>query len=225
MDTPKRYHPSLVTLHWLIALLVFVNLYLGLFILKPRGGGGFDFAARNTIQVVHMTIGISILLLLVVRLITRFVSKKPNPATAGSAILDFIARAVHYALYFFLFVMTLSGLIFSLQSNRFQSAFLGASESPRFNGPPPGFAPPNGTPGAPGSDGNPNFSGNPGRQGNNPGFGEGFRGPFFSPLQLVHATTATILLLILGLQHILAAFYHQFIRRDRLFARMWFGAR
>ena len=43
MEAPKRYHPVLVTLHWLIVLLVFTNLYLGLFIFEPllRGGGAF----------------------------------------------------------------------------------------------------------------------------------------------------------------------------------------
>ena len=34
-EPPKRYHPLLVTLHWLIVLLVFTDLYLGLFVFKP----------------------------------------------------------------------------------------------------------------------------------------------------------------------------------------------
>lgn len=49
MDTPKRYHSSMVILHWVIAILVFFNLYVGFFILRSRGGG-LDFAARNTFQ-------------------------------------------------------------------------------------------------------------------------------------------------------------------------------
>ena len=35
MDTPKRYHPALVTLHWLVALLVFTDLYIGYFYIRP----------------------------------------------------------------------------------------------------------------------------------------------------------------------------------------------
>lgn len=223
MDTPKRYHPSMVILHWVIAILVFFNLYVGFFILRSRGGG-FNFATRNTFQAAHMVVGITVLVLLTIRLIFRFILKRPNSATAGNAILDFIAKVVHYALYFFLFVMTLSGLIFSLQTNRFQFAFSGTGDNPRFNGPPSGFTSPNGNFRTPVPGGASNFSGNPGQPGNNPGFSGRDRGPRFTPLELVHATTATVLLLLIGL-HILAALYHQFIRRDRLFARMWFGAR
>lgn len=171
-----------------------------------------------------MVVGITVLALLTIRLILRFVLKRPNSATAGNAILDFVAKVVHYALYFFLFVMTLSGSIFSLQTNRFQFAFSGAGDNPRFNGPPSGFTSPNGNFGTPVPGGEPNFSENPGQPGNNPGFGGRNQGPRFSPLELVHATTATVLLLLIGF-HILAALYHQFIRRDRLFARIWFVTR
>ena len=43
METPKRYHPALVTLHWLVALLVFTDLYIGYFYIRPiimLGKGG-----------------------------------------------------------------------------------------------------------------------------------------------------------------------------------------
>ncbi|HSH07774.1 MAG TPA: cytochrome b/b6 domain-containing protein [Burkholderiales bacterium] len=40
----------------------------------------------------------------------------------------------------------------------------------------------------------------------------------------VHALIGTILISLVAL-HALAAFYHHFVRRDGLLARMWFGAR
>jgi cytochrome b561 len=44
------------------------------------------------------------------------------------------------------------------------------------------------------------------------------------PPRAGHGITATVLILLLAL-HIGAALYHQFIRKDNLFARMWFGKR
>ena len=40
----------------------------------------------------------------------------------------------------------------------------------------------------------------------------------------LHGLSANLLLLLI-LLHVAAAFYHQFIRRDNLIARMWYGAR
>jgi cytochrome b561 len=44
------------------------------------------------------------------------------------------------------------------------------------------------------------------------------------PPRLVHGTMFS-LLFILILVHVGAAFYHQFILKDRLLSRMWFGKR
>ncbi len=225
MDTPKRYHPALVTLHWLIALFVFVELYIGYFYIRPillSGGGGVR--GTDPILKIHMAVGIAILVLLVVRFIIRLASRKPAPADAGLKALNILARVVHYALYFFVFAMTVVGLLFALQTSRFQVAFLGAT-APAFgpgNVPPGGFPRPVGTPGAPfpGGGGAPGF-GNRG----NPGFRGGggsifFRLGFF--LLPLHLYISIVLIALLTL-HILAAFYHQFIRKDHLISRMWYG--
>lgn len=45
-----------------------------------------------------------------------------------------------------------------------------------------------------------------------------------SPMYAAHAAL-TVLLKIAVAIHLLAALWHQFVRRDRLFARMWFGRR
>jgi len=42
--------------------------------------------------------------------------------------------------------------------------------------------------------------------------------------RLVHGILAKVLMLVI-VAHVLAALYHQFIRKDSLFSRMWFGAR
>ena len=228
MESPKRYHPLLVTLHWLVALLVFTDLYLGLFQIRPQLQGG-GFRVSESLLKIHMAVGVTILTLIVIRFIVRFAFKRPAPATAGNKYLDILARVVHYALYLFVTVVIIIGLIFSLQTNRFQRAFLGAQ------GGGPGFGPGNGqfTPPGPGTpfprpndngNGAPNF-GQPGQGQRNfpPGGPGGPRGGafFLLPLHLFAAITLSLLLVL----HLAAAFYHQFIRRDHLWSRMWYGER
>ncbi len=227
METPKRYHPALVTLHWLVALLVFTDLYIGYFYIRPiimSGGGGVR--GTDVILKIHMAAGVAILVLLIVRFIIRLATRKPASADAGFKPLNVLAKVVHYSLYFFVFAITVVGLIFSLQTSRFQVAFLGATGGPSF-GPGGGFPRPGlGTPGAfpqpgPGTPA-PSFNGAPGSPaapGFRPGAG-GRRGGF--SLLMLHLYISIILIVLLTL-HILAAFYHQLIRKDRLLSRMWYG--
>ena len=65
-EAPKRYHPLLVTLHWLIVLLVFTDLYLGLFVIKPLLQGGGAFRIPESVLAIHIAVGIAIPVLIVV---------------------------------------------------------------------------------------------------------------------------------------------------------------
>ncbi len=228
MDTPKRYHPILVTLHWLIALLVFTDLYIGYFYIRPiilSGGGGVR--GTDAILQIHMAAGVAILVLLVIRFIIRLATRKPAPADAGFKALNILARVVHYSLYVFVFAITVIGLIFAVQTSRFQVAFMGAtapSFGPGGGGPRPGGFPTPG-PGTPA----PNFNGagapglsNPGAPALPPGNAARPGGRRGISLLIVHFYISIILIALLTL-HILAAIYHQFIRRDHLLSRMWYG--
>jgi len=241
MDAPKRYHPLLVTLHWVMAALVIFNLYFGLFVVMDLR----NFAQLDNNLLIHMTVGLTILVLLLIRFVVRLRTRKPETAWTGNAFMDRFSRLVHYGLYFFLLVMTVAGLIYSIQSFSFQSVFLG-EQRPGFGGPGnrPGFA--QGTPGTPrprvNAQGTPIPFGTPGPGGprNGGGFGPGgpgggrfgqgagasvlgFLRGFNGPLVLmIHAWTAVILILLLVF-HIGAALYHQFIRKDNLIGRMGYG--
>ena len=109
MNPSKRYHPVLVTLHWLVALLIFTDLYIGYFYIRPiilSGGGGLR--GTDAILKIHMAAGIAILVLIIIRFIIRLATRKPLPADAGSQFLNVLAKVVHYALYFFVFAPILS---------------------------------------------------------------------------------------------------------------------
>ena len=207
-STPvRRYHPAQVVLHWAIAALIFITALLA------SGGEGegrrqaAGFAGIPTLTF-HMILGITVLVLLFIRLLMRWRIKSPEWATTGSAFLDRIGRWTHIALYVFAFSVTITGLVLALQTNRLARAFSGSGQ---FQAPPGGFQPGQFPPGGirPGGEGGEGFGG---------GFARG--GRFF--LGAFHGASWTILLLLIIL-HVGAALYHQFMRNDNLFGRMWFG--
>ncbi len=171
---PARYHPIHVTLHWLIALLVVMMLGVGKLILP---GVPADDPQKVLMLRSHAFIGGAIAILLVIRLVLSFTSKRPAPADAGNAFLNFLSKAVHFLLYFFLIGMAVSGLgLFQLAN--LPAVFSGAAPYPQ---------------------------------------------DFFQFLpRMGHGITSWLLLGLIAL-HVAAAVYHQFIRRDHLLGRMWYG--
>jgi len=232
--SPKRYHPALVALHWLIALLILATAYFALAFGEGRREFGVTIAGLPPIGI-HMLLGITVLVLLVVRLVVRLATPHPAWASAGNRFLDLLGVFTHWGLYVLAFAITITGLILALQTNRLSRVFNPSSapragfafrQSPSGQVPPaggvqPGQVPPAGgfQPGQfPGSSQFPRGGDRPG------GFEGGFAagGGFF--LGAFHGLS-WILLLLLLIVHIGAALYHQFLRRDGLFARMWFGKR
>lgn len=173
-STSKRYHPAHVTIHWLMALLVFLMLGVGKFVMP---GVSNEDPQKVMMLQSHAYIGGAIAILLIIRLVLRFTVKRPIPADAGSAFLNFVGKATHFLLYLFLIGMALSG--FGL----FQQADL----SSVFNAAKP------------------------------------YPSNFFEYLpRMGHGFTSLLLIALIAL-HFGAAMYHQFLKKDNLLARMWFG--
>ncbi len=164
----KRYSPLWVTIHWLVALLFFTEIYLGL------TSVGLPPEFKPSILRLHMPIGITVLVLMLVRLYLRWRTPRPEDVTTGNAFLDLIGKGVHHALYLFGFLMPLSGLALSVRYSLIPIVFEGQGSMPKDLYP-------------------------------------GLHGLFF------------LLSALFILLHIGAAFYHQFIRKDNLLARMWYG--
>jgi len=217
-EKPKRYHPALVTLHWLIAILIFGAFFLvqgnedGRERFRP-GQGNFPpaqgFQQRNPTQQnfeddgapqgfpqgsfpqqegnifstigIHMIFGLSILVLLVVRLIVRWTTKHPEWASAGNKFFDWVGVLTHWGLYILTFGMVITGIVLADQRGQLARTFGIGSTPTRGN------------------------------------FGQGR----FS-LGFLHGGIWTLLLLLI-LLHVGAALYHQFILKDNLLGRMWFG--
>ncbi len=213
-EKPQRYHPALVALHWIIFLLIFATALLGM--AGGEGGegrrGGFAITGIPILEI-HMILGITVLVLLIVRLIVRWRTKSPAWASTGNSFLDFVGTLTHWALYFFTFVIVITGIILAMQGNRLARTFGLASSTPPQFAPgqfQPGQFPPNGQFPRPGGEGG--FEG---------GFG---RGNFFFLLGRLHGVSWALFFLLIVF-HAGAALYHQFFVKDNLLGRMWFGKR
>lgn len=172
--TPKRYHPAHVLIHWLTALIIFMLLGVGKFVMP----GVLPTDPQKPLMLqTHAVIGGVLGLLVIVRLILRFRTSQPAPADAGNSFLNWVGKAVHILLYVLMIGMAFSG--FGL----FQQADLPAVFSAA----------------------------------------KPYPSNFFEYLPRQGHGLFSWLLLLLVLLHIGAALYHQFIRKDNLLARMWFG--
>jgi len=120
-DTNTRYHLLQVTLHWLVVVLIFAAFLLG----KTMSGLPND-SAKILPLALHMTLGLTTLVVLIVRFVARLRLPRPATVTAGNTFFDWIGKAVHYALYALVFLMTLSGLSLSLQSGLIPIVFGGS---------------------------------------------------------------------------------------------------
>lgn len=170
---PKRYHPVHVTLHWLVALLVFVLLFGGLFVF-PR----VPNAEEAPLLGFHKMAGIFLGLFMIIRLVTRYVFKRPAPADAGHPVLNWIGKIVHFLLYVGVFAMMFTG-------DSLDEAY--------------------------------------GLEGILKGNGETIpENLFIYPERILHGNLSYVMIALVVL-HTGAALYHQFVRKDNLIGRMWFG--
>ncbi len=109
----KRYHPALVGLHWLLALLIVMALIAGNVLLEavPNSDPGKIAGLRN-----HMGLGITIGVLMLVRLGLRLLTGKPPHADTGSRLLNVAGRSAHWGLYLLVILMVASGLGIALSA-------------------------------------------------------------------------------------------------------------
>ena len=176
MTPVSRYHPLLVTLHWLLAVLILAMLFVGFFVLAPMPNAE---PQKIGILLVHMSVGMLILALMIIRLVVRMLTSRPQPATTGYPMLDRLAPVTHYGFYVLILLMVGSGYATAILAGLNRIVFQKSGEPL-----PPDF------------DVYPSF--------------------------IAHSAIAALLVAFITL-HVLAALYHQFVRKDGLFRRMFFG--
>ena len=174
----NKYHPFLVVLHWIMMFMILVGFFSGGGILSNMDNADPE---KLDILKIHMSLGITVLILVVVRLITRMSTKKPKHADIGNKLLNKLAVIAHYAFYIILIFLTLSGIGIADGANLFNIVFANSGDSLQAN---------------------------------------------FDNIEAytAHGIIAKILMFLV-VTHILASLYHQFVRKDSLLSRMWFGKR
>jgi cytochrome b561 len=182
MTDKKRFRPLWVSLHWLMALLVFVTFGIGLLSLayKPNSD------AKIIPLAVHMALGLVILLIVFARYLLRILIYQPPrraalaPALTAKRVLflDQLTPYVHPLLYLMTGLMALFGIAIALPADLFPTVFA--------------------------------YSGAP------------LPADFYIyPARAWHGTLSLVLLLLI-VQHVLVAVFHQFIKGENYLGRMWF---
>ena len=124
-NTPARYSPLMVTLHWLTVILIFAAFALGKY---------SSFLPNDASEIaplrIHMMLGITTLLVIVIRFVARLRTPRPAHASTGNAFLNKIGEFVHYALYLLAFLIAASGLSLSVQAGLPQIVFEGVGSLP-----------------------------------------------------------------------------------------------
>lgn len=161
-NTPKRYHPLLVSLHWLTVFFMF-----GAGLLADGGG--------NSPINIHMMLGAVLLIIMAARLVTRFSAPRPAPLSAGNAFFNKIGQLTHLGLYLVAFFILGMGGLVAFKRNLFGYLLDSGAHITR----------------------------------------AGILGG-------IHHL-GFLLAFPLVFLHVGAALYHQFILKDNIFSRMWYG--
>jgi len=173
----KKYHPLLVSLHWILAIGIILLLFGGTMLADLESNDPQKIFGMTG----HMVIANVVLVLMSIRFIVRMKTQKPAPADIGNALLNKGAAIAHYVMYLLVFVMAASGWSMALAAG-LPGILFGDS----------GNALPDDL--------------------------------TIYPARVAHGIVATVFMLVI-LAHFLAALYHQFVRKDGLLSRMWFGER
>ena len=116
MTPASRYHPLLVVLHWLLAVLILTALAVGFFGLAAMPNAD---PAKIAVLRWHMAGGMLILALMLVRLVVRLVTAKPAPA-------NHLASLVHYGFYLLVVLMVGTGFATGLLAGLPDIVFAGS---------------------------------------------------------------------------------------------------
>lgn len=120
----NRYSKLSITLHWLIAVLIIAAFVLGLYMT------GLQFSlTKLKLFSWHKWLGITVLGLVALRLINRLFQPAPSYPDSMEKWEKTAANSVHFALYFFMFAVPLSGYFYTYAAG-FPVMYLGLFELP-----------------------------------------------------------------------------------------------
>lgn len=120
----RRYNPVLVAHYWIMAPLIVPALIAGSVLLAGMPNGPEKVEGL----IGHMTIGIAIGVLLVLRFVKRLTTAHPPMATTVQAVLDRIGQMTHWVFDVLIAGMVLSGLGMAFGAGLFGIFFGGTAD-------------------------------------------------------------------------------------------------
>jgi len=105
----KKYHISIRIIHWLMAFLVIGMITSGIYMEDLDK----DDSIRSLLYSLHKSFGVCVLLLFIVRILLRLITKTPPFPTIFPKAVVFITKAGHAILYVLMLVIPLSGVVMS----------------------------------------------------------------------------------------------------------------
>ncbi|AGT09216.1 cytochrome b/b6 domain-containing protein [Paracoccus aminophilus] len=108
-NSPDGYGWVARGFHWIIALLIFTALGLGLYGSSLREGAASNLQKIFQVFSIHKTVGIAVLILALLRILWMLGQKKPRPLHPERKLETWLGEFVHWGLYTGMVVMPLSG--------------------------------------------------------------------------------------------------------------------
>jgi cytochrome b561 len=110
-DTHSRYSRVAIVLHWLIALLLIGNLVVGLWVLDPLMHSADPATKRLGFTVIqlHKSVGLTVLVLAVVRLAWRLMNPPPPYPSHMTRAEVVLAKLSHWGFYGLMLALPLTG--------------------------------------------------------------------------------------------------------------------
>ena len=107
--TTDEYPPLLRWIHWTTAVLFIVAMLIGFYCGLQEPGT----SPRRELTEVHKSLGATLFMLAVLRLTVRAATRVPPEPSSFGPLTRLAARLNHWALYFILFIMPITGYMFS----------------------------------------------------------------------------------------------------------------
>jgi cytochrome b561 len=101
-----RYRSTVIVLHWLIAALIVGQLALGWYMNRVPANHS---PAQKALERLHVSLGVTILLFIALRIVARLVLPQPRLPAALGAAGRALARTSHFAFYLLMLALPLTG--------------------------------------------------------------------------------------------------------------------
>jgi cytochrome b561 len=128
-DLPTRYGIVAMTLHWLIAAAIITNIIVILSVPEDRSPQAFALMSF------HMALGLTVLVLSILRLIWRVINPSPPPPAGLNRWIHVSGKAMQHVLYTLMVAIPLAGWLM-VSASHFSPSWFGLFTWPAF----PGFA-------------------------------------------------------------------------------------